>query len=490
MTASEPTASLPLATADDAESPDSSCRWPLFVLFIGAAAWGTLASVFQLIASIKFHSSGFLADCPWTTYGRIHDAAGGAFLYGFAIQAGLGIALRICSGKAILTIPRQSLVILGGALWNLGVLAGVIGILGGDSTGYENFQMPYYAAMLLFLGYLVAGVTIVLMLHGRRQPFLSPPQWFVLAALFWFAWILTTAVGLLLISPVRGVEQSVIDWWYSGNLTVVWLGLMGLGTGLYFLEQGKAPGSVRDFRPLFVFWTLILFGSWTGIPDSAPVPAWMPALSRMAAWLLAIPALTVAVMIFGRPSWMRLTSGSVDQGTLIGSCFIGFGIAAWVAATGLKIVCSLPQAGSLLEFTWFVNAQSELNTYGFYAMVLFGAIYWMMPQIAGHDWPLQKAVRAHLWLAAIGVLLIVIPLAIAGIVQGLKLSQPAIPFVDLTLSILPYLRVSTLGDVLILMGHLLFLLNLILMAVGVLCAWGRPRYRAVMMEPGSVEVGQ
>jgi cytochrome c oxidase cbb3-type subunit 1 len=327
-------------------------------------------------------------------------------------------------------------------------------------------------------------VTIVFTLHGRRQPCLSSPQWFVLAAMFWFAWIFTTATWLLLLSTVRGVEQSVIDWWYSGNLTVVWLGLVGLGTGLYFLEKSRDAAGTRDYRPLFVFWTLILFGSWTGIPSGAPVPVWMPTLSMIATLALAVPLLTIAVTVYGGQPGLRGNSNS-----RAGSRFIQFALAAWVAATALKVISAVPEAASRIDFTWFVTAQSELNTYGFYAMMMFGGIYWIMPQVTGMEWPLRKAVGVHFWLAAAGVVLIVLPLAIGGVAQGMKLNHASIPFIDVTAATLPYLRVSTMGDVLIFIGHLLFLSNLLAVTVRVVRAWATPRYRSVMMEPSAGEVG-
>jgi cytochrome c oxidase cbb3-type subunit 1 len=69
-------------------------------------------------------------------------------------------------------------------------------------------------------------------------------------------------------------------------------------------------------------------------------------------------------------------------------------------------------------------------------------------------------VRAHFWVAAAGILLFVVPLAAGGIVQGLRLQHASIPFNDITLGTLPFLRASTTGDLLIALGHLMFLGNL------------------------------
>ena len=68
--------------------------------------------------------------------------------------------------------------------------------------------------------------------------------------------------------------------------------------------------------------------------------------------------------------------------------------------------------------------------------------------------------RAHFWTAAAGVVFVVVPLAAGGIVQGLKLQHANIPFSDIAHGTLPFLRASTTGDLLIALGHLMFLGNL------------------------------
>ena len=128
-------------TGESAASPaeiDVSCRLPLLILFISAAIWLVIASVFGLIASLKFHSPQFLAECPCLTYGRIRPAFTNSMLYGFCIQAGLGVALWLIARLGQATLAHRWLVSVGAKFWNLGVTVGVIGILLGDSTGFEN----------------------------------------------------------------------------------------------------------------------------------------------------------------------------------------------------------------------------------------------------------------------------------------------------------------------------------------------------------------
>ena len=86
-------------------------------------------------------------------------------------------------------------------------------------------------------------------------------------------------------------------------------------------------------------------------------------------------------------------------------------------------------------------------------MVIFGAIYYIVPQLIGQEFPFPKLVRTHFWTAAAGVLLFVVPLAVGGIVQGLKLQHADVAFTDIAKGTLPFLRVSTIGDLLMALGH-------------------------------------
>ena len=77
---------------------DASCRIPVLHLFFGALTWLAVGSVLAVIASIKMHGS-FLDGSAWLTYGRVQPAAMHALIYGFASQAGLGVAIWIVGSE-------------------------------------------------------------------------------------------------------------------------------------------------------------------------------------------------------------------------------------------------------------------------------------------------------------------------------------------------------------------------------------------------------
>jgi cytochrome c oxidase cbb3-type subunit 1 len=434
---------------------DASCRLPLVVLFLCAAVWLVIGSAFALVASLKFHAPGFLADSAWLTYGRVRPAGLNCLLYGFCMPAGLGVALWLLArlGRTRLALP--GLVAAGAVCWNLGVAAGIAGILAGGSTGFENLEMPSYAARLVFLGYLMIAVWGALTFHRRRERQLFVSQWFLFAALFWFPWTYSTADLLLLTFRVRGMAQAVIAWWYSDNLLVVWLGLVGLAAMFYFLPKLTGRELPSRYLALLTFWMLILFGSWGGIPQSAPVPAWLPVSSAVATGLGVIGIVAVALNVHGTLGGQ--CSRLFAHPSL---CFIGFGVIAFIVGGLMSAAGALSEVSRVTQFTWFTIARGLVNSYGFFAMVMFGAIYYIAPQLMGLEFPSAKLVRAHFWTAAVGGLLVVVPLTVGGVVQGLKLQQANIPFTDIARGTLPFLRVSTMGDLLIALGHLMFLTNL------------------------------
>jgi cytochrome c oxidase cbb3-type subunit I len=457
-TPSQPIAPGPTDTARTSLAPaaiDASCRLPLVFMFLSAAVWLLTSSAFGLIASIKFHAPGFLADSAWLTYGRVRPAGVNSMLYGFCLQAGVGIVLWMLARLGRTRLAAPWLVITGTLCWNLGVAAGVQGILGGGSTGFENLEMPAHAASLVFLGYLMMVSWGVLTFHQRRERQLYVSQWFLVAALFWFPWICSTANLLLQGFRVRGMTQAVIAWWYSENLLVVWLGLVGLAAVFYLVPKLANRELHSRYLALLAFWMLILFGSWGGIPASAPVPAWMPTLSVVTRALGVITVIAVALNVH------RTLGGKCSQLMSNPSLqFVGFGLVAFVVAGLASAVTALPAVNQITQFTWFTISKALLNSYGFFTMVIFGAIYHIVPQLIGQEFALPKLVRAHFWTAAAGVLLFVVPLAVGGIAQGLKLQNADIAFADIAKGALPFLRASTIGDLLMALGHVMFLLNL------------------------------
>jgi cytochrome c oxidase cbb3-type subunit 1 len=438
---------------------DASCRVPLLALFGGAALWLVAGLAMSLIAIMSFHKPDMFADCPFLTYGRAQAAANNLLLYGFCIPAGLGVMLWIFArlSEVELCLPLAS--IAAANVWHLGVLVGTVAILIGDSTSFAWLEYPSGASVLLFAAFLLIAISAVATFGARRNRELYPSHWFLLAALLWFPWIYSTAnLFLATHHPVRGVAQAAIDFWFVNNLVFVWLALVGIGTAFYFLPKLAGRPLQSNYLALFAFWILILFGTWCGIPQGAPLPAWMPAATAAASMLLIVPLVTIAVIACKTVCGSTVTC---KGGPL---CYVKFGTAAFILSGLMLIASACPQFSRVLEFTWFGPAQSQLQILGFFTIVICGAIYELLPRIMGFELPFPKFVRLQHWLFMLGVVLWVGSLAIGGVEQGMKLQNDP-TFADSTNVALIFLRVGTTGLLLILLGSLLFAANIFVMTL-------------------------
>ncbi len=429
---------------------DASCRVPLLALFGGAALWLIVGLVLAIVASLTFHMPEKFANCPLLTYGRVQPAANDAILYGFAIPAALGVMLwifaRLSQGELVLPIVP----IVAANIWHLGVLVGLVAILIGDSIGSQWLEFPRGSSVLLFAAFLLIAISAVATFGARRERELYPSHWFLLAALFWFPWIYSTANLFLASShPVRGVAQAVIGWWFANNLIFVWLALVGIGTAFYFLPKLAGKSLHSHYLALFAFWTLILFGTWCGIPQGAPVPAWLPGLSSVASALTIIPLIAIAVI------FVKTVCGANTDCKGGPFCYIKFGTVTFLLSSLMLISLGCPHFSKIVEFTWFVPAQTQLQIFGFFAIVICGAIYELLPRVMGFGLPFPKFVRVQHWLFMLGIILLVVSLAVGGIEQGLKNYSLE--------SSLPFLRVSTTGLLFLLLGSFLFAANIFAM---------------------------
>jgi cytochrome c oxidase cbb3-type subunit 1 len=455
ISSSSPTASTGAAAATPAEI-DASCRIPVLVLFASAAVWLVIASLLGMAATLKFHSPNLLADCAWLTYGRVHPASLNALIYGFGIQAGLGVLLWLICHLGRTRLALMPLVVAGAKAWNLGMTLGIIGILAGENTGYEWLEMPRYASVVLFAGYVAMAIGALFTLHWRAERKLYISQWFLLAALFWFPWIYSTANLLLVAKPVRGALQAAVDGWYINNLVTIWFGFIGLAAFFYFIPKILRRPLHSHYLGVFTFWGLAVFGSWGGVLLGTPLPSWMPALSTVAAVLTVIPVLFAAINVFG-----TARGAATDAADAVPLKFIKFGAGAFVVASLARVATSLDKATEILNFTWWLPALAQLALYGFFAMTMFGAMYYILARVGGVAMPSPKLISAHFWLAALGILIYVVPLAFGGFKQGEALNETGEPFLNVMRGTLTWLRVSTTGDLLMLGANLVFLLYIV-----------------------------
>ncbi len=189
------------------------------------------------------------------------------------------------------------------------------------------------------------------------------------------------------------------------------------------------------------------------------MPAWLPTVSAFGAMLRVIPVIALGII-----------AGKTVRGAKVPCfggpfCFIKFGVLSFVVSSLLYLGEFCPRYSRVLDFTWFDFGVTQWQLLGFAGMVLCGAIYEILPRVMAKELPFARLAKLNFFLFAGGTLLFVVPLLIGGAVQGRALNDAAVPFADASAVALKFLRISTTGQLLVLLGALCLLLNIFVMTI-------------------------
>ena len=199
----------------------------------------------------------------------------------------------------------------------------------------------------------------------------------------------------------------------------------------------------------------------------------MVTVSIAATILLLIPVVTVTVnyLLTLRGNFELLNYSPTLR-------FVFFGVLAYVAANVVFLIGSFRSVSAITQFTWFGVAQNQLFVCAFFSMVMFGAMYYIIPRLVGCEWVSGNFIRIHYWGSGYGFAMSAVMLLIAGLAQGsaqsaVRLTEGVDGHADFMLSVsamLPYLAGRGMAQLLLCVGHFTFALHFALM----LLRLGRP----------------
>ncbi len=380
--------------------------------------------VMAALGALKLVCPDCLSSWPSLSYGRLQPASQSLLVYGFASQAIYAVMLWMLARLGQMPWRGTGWLFAGGLLWNMAVLLGVGGILFGDQSGFAWFALPRPAGRLLLAGHLCITLAALANVRHRRNATLHPAQWYLLAALCWFAGLLWVSQSLLLWQPVQGVMQTVIHAWLGSGLVHLWLGVSGLGMLLFFVPKLANRPLHNPSLAQFAFWLFALFGAGCALHPGLPLPRWLPAISAVCQWLLLPAMLALALCLF------KTLAGNLDALNSERSLLLMvIGFFSWCVALILGGILHVPEVAALTEYTWFATARDQLFLAGFILPVLTGALAYLIPRLTGREWPCHVMPKVHVYGTLLGTAVLVGALVLGGIQQVLAAS-PEEPFIQ------------------------------------------------------------
>jgi cytochrome c oxidase cbb3-type subunit I len=447
------------AELQDRIASDRSTAFPVFMFIAFACLWLVVGSAAGLISSVKLHEPDWLVSQPWLTFGRIRTVHLTAVLYGWITNAALGMMLWLL--PRLLRTPLHGAIwaMLGGALINMGIAGGIGAVATGWSDGMEYLEIPWQIAIFMFVGFAFVILPVLFTLVNRKVDHLYVSVWYMVAALLWIA--LLFLVGKLP-GVHTGVQQATTNWWYGHNVLGLWFTPVAVGAIYYFLPK-TIGRPIRSYNlSLLGFWTLAFFYGQVGGHHliGGPVPGWLTTLSIVQSVMMVIPVLAFGINI-GQTMKGRMHLALYSP-TLR---FMMFGGLMYLASSLQGSLEALRSVNRVAHFTHFTVAHAHLGAYAFVTMVLFGAVYFIMPRVLDWEWPYPRLITLHFWLSAIGVSIYFVGLTTGGWLQGLAMLDPARPFIESVTLTVPYLKWRSLGGSLMVLGHLVFVGHFLAMAL-------------------------
>ncbi len=441
---------------------DRSTRFPVLFFFTSAAAWLFVATILGFFSALKLRNPGLWDGCEFLGYGRIFPMHMIALVYGWALQAGIGVMLWLMARLTRHQLKYGLGIVAIGHVWNALVAIAVISIWAGFGRSIPLLDFPAWMAPLFAMVYMAMVVWVIPMFKGRRSGSVYVSEYYLVGAALWFPWVFITA-GILISQQAAPTMAAASASWFVSNLIYFWMAPVALAVAYYIVPK-IADRPIYSYQwAKYAFWILAIFSGWTGFQRfyGGPYPAWMPAASGSAVvFILLCVVMTIANLAMTLKDKTKLWEVSPSlRFTAMGMFFF----VVYVCFSALSIV---PKVQPALQFSFFLSGLDTLAIYGFFSMTIFGAMYFIVPRITGCEWPSAASIRNHFWFSTYGILTLIICLLVAGLTQGGYLSQPDILFSTSFVNSTCWVVGAAIAWLLIAASNLWFFYQLALMFVG------------------------
>ncbi len=248
------------------------------------------------------------------------------------------------------------------------------------------------------------------------------------------------------------------NWWFGHNVLGLWYTSFAVAAAYYLIPKVLGRPIHSYYLSVVGFWTLALFYNWAGIHHlvGGPIPVWLVSSAIVASVMMVIPVVVTAInhhfTVMGsfRQVWVSPTLR-----------FIVFGAMSYTLASLFGSAMALREVNVITHFTHFTVGHAHHGVYAFFTMIMFGAVYYMMPRLLNREWPSATLIKIHFWGTSLGITIYVVGLTIGGWIQGLQMNDPDMSMLQIAINTVPWLMSRSVGGSLMAIGHLAFFIHFI-----------------------------
>ena len=390
----------------EAISSDSVARRHLLV----GAAFLLLAGFLTLVQVFKGVFPAFLDGFGFWSYGRLSPMATAVAIFGWLTPTLIGAAYYLV--PRLTGAPLRYLRLGALNLWFLVavVIAGTFSIGIGTGDGFELFEFPIWADLLLLVALAIPAIVVAASLRLQSA---APPAalLYLVAALMWLP-------AIAAVSNLPGLEPvgaSVLAAFTTAAVHYLWIVAAVLGLVFYLVPRLTDGVLFNEQLARIGFWTLALTGAASGYSrfTHGPGAEWLETISIVLGLLLVVVAITVFVNVAGSLRGRRdeIRASVALRFVLVGAFLIPVPIL-------LSALAGFRSVASIVGLTSWWEGTSFFILFGIGGWVTAGFLYAVLPRLLGRDLYETGLATWHLRLSLIGVTVTSVSLWLAGLLAG------------------------------------------------------------------------
>ncbi len=351
-------------------------------------------------------------------------------------------------------------------VWQIIVVATILGILlnraqaiewGETPTGFRpgTFELNFIPVdLLVVVGAVLLVIQFFTPLYKARDQKYYVTLWYFTAGLVWLA--LTYLMGNIIPEWILpGAAGAATTGMFIHDLVGLYVTPMGWGLMYFFVPLILRKPIWSHSLSVIGFWALAFFYPLNGVHHFliSPIPDYVEYGAIITTIAIEIVVTTVVVNFFftlrGKFSALR-TNWSIR----------------WFYAGAIMYFITCLQCAfqvtwmfqKIIHFTDWVVGHAHMIMFGVFTFWLFGTIEWLWPRLTRRKWYSVQLKAWHFWLSTVGIVIMFLDLAMAGLAHG-YMQKSLTPWNDILEMSVPFWWVRTFAGGMFVAGLLCLLYN-------------------------------
>ncbi len=361
-------------------------------------------------------------------------------------------------------------------LWWISLIFGAFSFPLGTNFGWEYAELPMTLGggfipikLLVAIAWVLFATNLFFTVITRRYKKMYVSLWYVMGTLIWTTF--TFVVGNFAIEWVpQGISRVNTNFFYVHNLVGLIFTPMGLAIAYYFIPKISNTPIFSHRLSMVGFWSIAFVYAWIGAHHMlhGPESQWLQTTSIVFSMWLIIPVWTVVTNLLGtvKSQWNMYSKSAPLR-------FLTMGVVFYLVVCLQGSLQSLRNVNEVISKTDWIIGHAHMALLGTFTFFVIGGIYYVVPKLAKKPLWSERVADWHFTLALFGSLLMFAALWLGGFKQGLMWANwgtgdsyaqfqenlSRTPFLTTLEQMWWYWFARTVSGVMILVGSLLFLVN-------------------------------